>query len=25
ATVLRFWGTRTLVFRSEGRVGSWTG
>ena len=25
ATVLRFWGTRTLVFRTEGRVGSWTG
>ncbi|MFI6039085.1 GtrA family protein [Streptomyces sp. NPDC051315] len=29
ATVLRFWGTRTLVFRvirrEEGRVGSWTG
>jgi putative flippase GtrA len=25
ATALRFWGTRTLVFRSEGRVGSWTG
>ncbi|WP_230396145.1 GtrA family protein [Streptomyces blattellae] len=25
ATVLRFWGTRTLVFRDEGRVGSWTG
>ncbi|MEV6170976.1 GtrA family protein [Streptomyces sp. NPDC051954] len=25
ATVLRFWGTRTLVFRNEGRVGSWTG
>ncbi len=25
ATILRFWGTRTLVFRSEGRVGSWTG
>ncbi|MFG2940607.1 GtrA family protein [Streptomyces sp. NPDC048282] len=25
ATVLRFWGTRTLVFRAEGRVGSWTG
>ncbi|GHH12964.1 GtrA family protein [Streptomyces lanatus] len=25
ATVLRFWGTRTLVFRVEGRVGSWTG
>jgi putative flippase GtrA len=25
ATVLRFWGTRTLVFRGEGRVGSWTG
>ncbi|MFF8969573.1 GtrA family protein [Streptomyces sp. NPDC014995] len=28
-TVLRFWGTRTLVFRvirrEEGRVGSWTG
>ncbi|MFF3329283.1 GtrA family protein [Streptomyces sp. NPDC002888] len=25
ATVLRFWGTRTWVFRDEGRVGSWTG
>ncbi|MFF3936190.1 GtrA family protein [Streptomyces phaeofaciens] len=29
ATVLRFWGTRTLVFRvighEQGRVGSWTG
>jgi putative flippase GtrA len=34
ATVLRFWGTRTLVFRAgpgvgswvdQGRVGSWTG
>ncbi|MEU2621262.1 GtrA family protein [Streptomyces sp. NPDC007157] len=25
ATVLRFWGTRTFVFRAEGRVGSWTG
>ncbi|MFD5517752.1 GtrA family protein [Streptomyces sp. NPDC127066] len=25
ATVLRFWGTRSLVFRDEGRVGSWTG
>ncbi|KPI19813.1 GtrA family protein [Actinobacteria bacterium OK074] len=28
ATVLRFWGTRTLVFRTQGgqgRVGSWTG
>jgi putative flippase GtrA len=25
ATVLRFWGTRTLVFRNQGRVGSWTG
>ncbi|MFE5139758.1 GtrA family protein [Streptomyces fagopyri] len=25
ATVLRFWGTRTLVFRGEGRFGSWTG
>lgn len=25
ATVLRFWGTRALVFRGEGRVGSWTG
>ncbi|MEU9185144.1 GtrA family protein [Streptomyces sp. NPDC048484] len=25
ATVVRFWGTRTLVFRGEGRVGSWTG
>ncbi|MER5909898.1 GtrA family protein [Streptomyces sp. NPDC001982] len=25
ATVLRFWGTRTLVFRNGGRVGSWTG
>ncbi|CAM5530229.1 GtrA/DPMS transmembrane domain-containing protein OS=Streptomyces glaucescens OX=1907 GN=SGLAU_20845 PE=3 SV=1 [Streptomyces glaucescens] len=25
ATILRFWGTRTWVFRSEGRVGSWTG
>ncbi|GAB2723331.1 GtrA family protein [Streptomyces bullii] len=25
ATVVRFWGTRTLVFRQEGRVGSWTG
>lgn len=25
ATVLRFWGTRTWVFRNEGRVGSWTG
>lgn len=24
-TVLRFWGTRTWVFRSEGRVGTWTG
>ncbi|WP_221347806.1 GtrA family protein [Streptomyces beigongshangae] len=25
ATVLRFWGTRTWVFRGEGRVGPWTG
>ncbi|MDJ0464075.1 GtrA family protein [Streptomyces sp. H27-C3] len=25
ATCLRFWGTRTLVFRSEGRGTSWTG
>ncbi|WP_229840418.1 GtrA family protein [Streptomyces brasiliensis] len=25
ATTLRFWGTRTLVFRNGGRVGSWTG
>ena len=25
ATVLRFWGTRALVFRDEGRVGPWTG
>lgn len=25
ATVLRFWGTRTWVFRGEGRIGSWTG
>ncbi|TLS44521.1 GtrA family protein [Streptomyces montanus] len=29
ATVLRFWGTRSLVFRqegrNEGRIGSWTG
>ncbi|WOT34740.1 GtrA family protein [Streptomyces coeruleorubidus] len=25
ATFLRFWGTRTWVFRAEGRVGSWTG
>lgn len=25
ATVLRFRGTRSLVFRGEGRVGSWTG
>jgi putative flippase GtrA len=25
ATILRFWGTRTLVFRDKGRVGSWTG
>ncbi|MFG1669744.1 GtrA family protein [Streptomyces sp. Y7] len=25
ATVLRFWGTRTLVFPAEGRDGSWTG
>ncbi|WP_349017237.1 GtrA family protein [Streptomyces luteolus] len=25
ATVVRFWGTRTLVFRSEGRQRSWTG
>ncbi|MFS8200818.1 GtrA family protein [Streptomyces sp. CWNU-52B] len=25
ATILRFWGTRTLVFRGGGRVGSWTG
>ncbi|OON74438.1 GtrA family protein [Streptomyces tsukubensis] len=25
ATVLRFWGTRTLVFRTEGRQTSWTG
>jgi putative flippase GtrA len=24
ATVLRFWGTRTLVFHDEARVGSWT-
>jgi putative flippase GtrA len=24
ATVLRFWGTRTWVFRRQGRVGSWT-
>jgi putative flippase GtrA len=25
ATILRFWGTRTLVFPTGGRVGSWTG
>jgi putative flippase GtrA len=25
ATLLRFWGTRTLVFDNENRVGSWTG
>ncbi|MFE1323325.1 GtrA family protein [Streptomyces sp. NPDC058741] len=25
ATVLRFWGIRTWVFRAEGRDGSWTG
>ncbi|MGW7274264.1 GtrA family protein [Streptomyces sp. NPDC054864] len=25
ATVLRFWGTRTLVFRTTGREPSWTG
>ncbi|MFI6205714.1 GtrA family protein [Streptomyces sp. NPDC051041] len=25
ATALRFWGTRTWVFRDEGRNGSWTG
>ncbi len=25
ATILRFWGTRTLVFRKQGTVGSWTG
>ncbi|MEU5956959.1 GtrA family protein [Streptomyces sp. NPDC047525] len=25
ATVLRFWGTRTLVFRTAGREASWTG
>ncbi|MEN8653744.1 GtrA family protein [Streptomyces sp. 21So2-11] len=25
ATCLRFWGTRTLVFRSEGKGSSWTG
>lgn len=25
ATVLRFWGIRTWVFRDEGRSGSWTG
>ena len=25
ATILRFWGTRTWVFRAEGRSGSWTG
>jgi putative flippase GtrA len=25
ATCLRFWGTRTLVFRSEGSSPSWTG
>jgi putative flippase GtrA len=25
ATILRFWGTRTWVFHSEGKVGSWTG
>lgn len=25
ATILRFWGTRTWVFRGEGRGGSWTG
>ncbi|MFJ8490679.1 GtrA family protein [Streptomyces sp. NPDC094038] len=25
ATILRFWGIRTLVFRGGGRVGSWTG
>lgn len=25
ATCVRFWGTRTLVFRDAGRVGSWTG
>ncbi|MEV0323303.1 GtrA family protein [Streptomyces sp. NPDC050658] len=25
ATVLRFWGTRTLVFRNTGREATWTG
>lgn len=25
ATVLRFWGTRTLVFRTAGREATWTG
>ncbi|MFF1694280.1 GtrA family protein [Streptomyces sp. NPDC058257] len=25
ATILRFWGTRTLVFRSVGREATWTG
>ncbi|GHH89926.1 GtrA family protein [Streptomyces capillispiralis] len=25
ATGVRFWGTRTLVFRNGGRVGPWTG
>ncbi|MGH4034301.1 GtrA family protein [Actinomycetota bacterium Odt1-20B] len=25
ATVLRFWGTRTLVFRTQNRQASWTG
>ncbi|MEV8597390.1 GtrA family protein [Streptomyces sp. NPDC052012] len=25
ATMLRFWGTRTLVFHNRGRGGSWTG
>jgi putative flippase GtrA len=25
ATAVRFWGTRTFVFRNGGRVGSWTG
>ncbi|MFI1398943.1 GtrA family protein [Streptomyces sp. NPDC020681] len=25
ATCLRFWGTRTLVFRAEGRRTTWTG
>ncbi|WP_240926303.1 GtrA family protein [Streptomyces sp. JB150] len=25
ATLLRFWGTRTWVFRAEGRLAPWTG